>query len=93
MGFFFLYTYSNISMLIIDVVDMVIPFVDNTDPVWQKVFINHYMTKSLSEFVAQKMNRTDAVFDKRTLDFNYFWRINEKTQDKIDYLKDMGLDY
>ena len=57
----------------------------------ESVFINHYMTKSLSEFIQQKMNRTDAVFDKRTLDFNYYWRLNEKTQEKLDYIKDLGL--
>ena len=58
----------------------------------EKVFFNHYMTKSLSEFIEQKMNRTDAVFGNRQLKLNYFWRINEKTQEKLDYLKDLGLD-
>lgn len=58
----------------------------------ESVFLNHYMTKSLSEFVKQKMNRTDAVFNKRVLDMNYYWRLNKKTPKKIKYLKDMGLD-
>ena len=58
----------------------------------ESVFFNHYMTKTLSEFIEQKMNRTDAVFGKRQINLNYFWRINEKTKEKIDYLKDMGLE-
>lgn len=58
----------------------------------ESVFLNHYMTKSLSEFVKQKMNRTDAVFGKRTLDMNYYWRLNKKTPKKLKYLKDMGLE-
>ena len=49
------------------------------------------MTKTISEFVKQKMNRTDAVFGNRILDLNYFWRINKKTDEKLKYLKDMGL--
>lgn len=57
----------------------------------ETIFLNHYMTKSLSEFIKQKMNRTDAVFGKRILDLNYYWRINKKTPEKEKYLKDMGL--
>ena len=58
----------------------------------ESVFFNHYMTKTLKEFIEQKMKRTDAVFGKREINLNYFWRINEKTQEKLDYLKSMGLD-
>ena len=56
------------------------------------IFLNHYMTKSLSEFVKQKLNRTDAVFGDRHLKLNYYWRINKKTKAKQKYLKDMGLE-
>lgn len=56
----------------------------------ESVFINHYMTKSLSEFVNQKLNRNDAVYgDKLKLD--YYWRINKKTPEKLEYLKGLGL--
>lgn len=58
----------------------------------EKVFLNHYMTKSLSEFIKQKSKRTDAVFGNRTLDMNYYWRINKKTEEKIRYLQDLGLE-
>jgi len=58
----------------------------------ENVFFNHYMTKTISEFIKQKVNRGDAVFGKRKIDLNYFWRINEKTKEKIKYLQDMGLE-
>ena len=54
------------------------------------VYLNHYMTKSLSEFIKQKMNRTDAVYGNN-IDISYYWRINKKTKEKIDYLKSIGI--
>lgn len=54
------------------------------------IFFNHYMTKSLSEFIEQKMNRNDAVFNEN-IKLDYYWRINEKTNEKIEYLKGLGL--
>lgn len=55
------------------------------------IYLNHYMTKTLSEFVKQKMYRTDAVYGD-TIKLDYFWRINKKTNDKIRYLKKLGID-
>lgn len=57
----------------------------------ETIYLNHYMTKTLSEFIKQKLNRNDAVFNTN-LKINYFWRINKKTLDKIAYLKNMGLE-
>ena len=54
------------------------------------IFLNHYMTKSLSEFVNQKLNRNDAVFNK-DITLDYYWRINEKTKEKIEYLTSIGV--
>ena len=62
----------------------------NEDYSKESVFLYHYMTKSLSEFIAQKLNRTDAVFGDN-LGLDYFWRINKRTKDKEDYLKSIGL--
>lgn len=82
--------------------DNVIPSVlPSGKPCWAKVvitqdysretiYLNHYMTKSLSEFVNQKLNRNDAVFNQK-LKMDYYWRINEKTQEKIDYLKGLKI--
>lgn len=55
----------------------------------EKVFLHHYMTKSLSEFVEQKLNRNDAVFNS-PLTLNYYWRINKKTEEKLNYLREHG---
>ena len=53
------------------------------------VYLHHYMTKSLSEFIEQKLNRTDAVYGN-TLPLDYYWRINKKTNKKIEYLRQKG---
>lgn len=53
----------------------------------EEAYINHYMTKTLGEFINQKMKRgTDASFKDRTIDLEYFWRVNKKSQKKLDYL-------
>ena len=82
--------------------DNVIPSIlPSGRPCWSKVvitenysretiFLNHYMTKSLSEFVDQKLNRNDAVYNQ-ALTLDYFWRINTKNQAKLNYLKERGL--
>ena len=57
----------------------------------ETIYLNHYMTKSLSEFIEQKLTRTDAVFGN-TIALDYYWRINKKTPEKIKYLKNMGLE-
>ena len=70
-------------------------------PTWSKVvikepyrneivFINHYMTKSLSEFIKQKLDRNDAVYNTN-IKLDYYWRINAKTPQKIEWLKERGL--
>lgn len=53
----------------------------------EEAYINHYMTKTLDEFINQKLARgTDASFGDRVIDLEYFWRINKKTEEKILYL-------
>lgn len=56
----------------------------------ETIFLYHYMTKSLSEFVNQKLKRTDAVFGDKIL-LNYYWRVNKKTPEKIEWLKKKGI--
>lgn len=58
----------------------------------ESVFFNHYMTKSLSEFIKQKVNRGDAIYGTRKINLDYFWRINRKTKAKIEYIKNLGLE-
>ena len=56
----------------------------------ETIYLNHYMTKTLDEFISQKLNRNDAVYNQ-TLKIDYFWRINDKTEEKLNYLKSKGL--
>ena len=54
----------------------------------EEAYINHYMTKTLSEFIDQKLARgTDASFKNRKINFDYFWRINTKTTDKLNFIE------
>lgn len=56
----------------------------------EEAYINHYMTKTISEFINQKLARgTDASFKNRKIDLNYFWRINNKTSDKIEFVNNI----
>ena len=57
----------------------------------EHIYLHHYMTKSLSEFIRQKLNRTDAVFEEISIKLDYFWRINKQTKEKIEYLSKLGL--
>lgn len=56
----------------------------------ETIFFHHYMTKSLSEFIEQKLNRNDAVYNT-SVPLDYFWRINKKTPEKLEWLKERGL--
>lgn len=49
------------------------------------IYLYHYMTKTISEFINQKLNRNDAVYNT-SIKLDYFWRINKKTQEKLDYI-------
>jgi len=54
-----------------------------------EAYINHYMTKTLKEFIDQKMQRsTDAGFPDRVIDLEYFWNINPKTPEKEKFAKE-----
>ena len=57
-----------------------------------EAWVNHYMTKTLSEFVNQKLSRTDAQFEERRLGLQYYWDINQKTPEKLQWLKENGYD-
>ena len=56
----------------------------------EKVYINHYMTKTLKEFVEQKLNRSDAVYGYN-IKLNYYWRVNAITMEKVAYLRKRGI--
>lgn len=58
----------------------------------ETIYVHHYMTKTLAEFIKQKLGRGDAVWDNRSINLDYFWRVNDKTVEKLQYLKNMGLE-
>ena len=53
----------------------------------ESVYLNHYRTKSLKEFIDQKLNRGDAVKKNRVIGFDYYWNVNKKTKDKVEYVE------
>ena len=55
----------------------------------KEAWVNHYMTKSLSEFITQKLGRGDAVFVNREINMGYYWNLNRQTPEKIKWLKEM----
>ena len=57
-------------------------FVAHTEVGW----INHYMTKTLNEFLKQKYARTDAQFKARQLDLQYYWDLNSRTEQKEEFI-------
>ena len=56
------------------------------------VYIRHYMSKTLSEYINQKLGRTDVRFSNKnfTQNFDYFFKVNEKTEDRLVYIKSKG---
>jgi len=52
----------------------------------ETVYINHYITKSLQEFLVNKYLTEDPCFIGRTRTLNYFWKYNEKTPEKEAYI-------
>jgi len=57
----------------------------------ENAYIRHYRTKTLKEFVEQKLNRTDACFKNTYTNINYFFESNDKTKEKIQWLRDRGI--
>ena len=51
------------------------------------VFINHYRTKSLSEFIIQKLGRGNACSLKKTIDVDYYWVSNKRTEEKEKFIE------
>lgn len=59
----------------------------------ETIYINHYMTKTLSEFIEQKLGRGDAVKSKRKIDMSYFFEINKISEAKLKFIQERGLEY
>ena len=59
----------------------------------ETIFLNHYMTKTLAEFLDQKMNRADVVFKFINLGLPYYFAVNNFTEEKRKYLEERGIIY
>ena len=59
----------------------------------ETIFLNHYMTKTLAEFLEQKMNRADVVFRFINLGLPYYFSTNTFTSEKQKYLEQHGIKY
>jgi len=53
----------------------------------RRCYIKHYMTKTLSEFLKYKYPRF-KIGSVKDDPFEYFFSVNEKTPDKVKYIKD-----
>lgn len=54
---------------------------------YEFVKLNHYITKSISEFICQKMRRPDAAWNyERSIDKDFFC-YNDKTSEKVELYK------
>lgn len=54
----------------------------NSEP----IYLNHYRTKSLKEFINQKLSRGDACLKDRKIDFDYYWISNDRTEEKEKFI-------
>lgn len=59
------------------------------EPVYKNVWINHYITKSLEEFVEIKLVRcgADKYKCRARYNINYYFKHNKVTYDKLAYIK------
>lgn len=57
---------------------------------YRNIVLNHYRTKTLKEFCEQKINRGDCFFEKREIDFKYYFIQNQITKEKIKWLRRNG---
>ena len=62
---------------------------------YSKAYIKHYTTKTLEEWIDNKMNKgwPDNFNQYRQMDLDYFFGFNKLTQSKLDYLHLKGIDY
>ena len=60
--------------------------------VWDNAYIKHYRFKTIEEFLDVKMrNWNQRNIKNKYISLKYFWDINEKTPEKINYLKNNGI--
>jgi len=63
---------------------MAMHFILNYDN--ETVYINHYRTKTLSEFLKYKLPRQNRILTCSGFNLNYYFNVNKWTQEKQDYV-------
>lgn len=58
------------------------------EPYTSQIKLNHYRTKTLSEFMKQKYGRGDAIYSKININLDYYFITNKKTPEKLAWLKE-----
>lgn len=71
-------------------VDLNSPFMT---PTFNVCFIKHFYTKTLEEYVKNKIKRKSVSTNKDIYNLDKFFKYNKKTKEKIDYLKSIGINY
>ena len=56
-------------------------------PIWDTAVIDHYRTKTIEEYLEQKVGRGDT-WNKYSNTLETFFRINEKTDEKLDIIEE-----
>lgn len=56
----------------------------------ETVYLNHYMTKTLKEFLDQKYMTPDVMMQQTTINrgLEYFWHLNKQTPEKLAYIEE-----
>lgn len=66
-------------------------------PTAEKIWVDHFRFKTIEEFVLKAKRGDPCTFDRSVtpsyLSLDYFFRHNELTQEKIDYLKSIGINH
>ena len=58
-----------------------------SNPSYANMWLNHYRTKSLQEYIEiRRGNKKWAFFDNR-IDWEYYFQFNEKTPEKMEYIE------
>lgn len=54
-------------------------------------WLNHYITKTIEEYAEIKAKRGGGVTQKGRYNFNFFFTYNDRTDEKLQYLKESGI--
>jgi len=65
----------------------------NCNKIYKIAYFNHYPTKTIEEYISIKLHRGYPDGQTNLPSLDNFFKINEKTPEKLEYLKSIGIDY